>query len=339
MPLNALASRIASELVSHAATLGITTTTSESGTLLVDCGAKATGSDAAGLGLARAAMGGLGEVRLEPPHASAGEIPDASRWSLPTVVVTSGSPVAACLASQYAGWKVSRGGYFAMASGPVRACIGREDLFDVLARSMGRDLRERCDHAVGVLESSKLPSDEVCRSLAEDAGVEPHRLVLLVARTASRAGTLQVIARSLETALHKLETLHFDLSRVVRGAGRAPLAPVAKDDLAAIGRTNDAILYGGEVVLEVTGDDASLAAIGPRTISAASPSFGEPFADLFAKAGGDFYAIDPALFAPARIEFRNRDTGTSHRFGAVAPAIVAASFGVSAVDPDGIAST
>jgi len=225
---------------------------------------------------------------------------------------------------------VSTPGYFAMASGPIRAAIGREDLFDEIG------MRERADVAVGLLETAKLPPDDVCQSLASAAGVAPDRLVLLVARTASAAGTLQVIARSLETALHKLHDLHFDLRRVRRGAGWAPLAPVpAKDDLAAIGRTNDAILYGGHVVLEVTGDDASLLDVGPRMVSRASADYGASFCTLFERAGRDFYALDPALFAPALVDLVNLDTGRRHRFGGVAPEIVTASFTAPAAAASG----
>jgi methenyltetrahydromethanopterin cyclohydrolase len=208
-----------------------------------------------------------------------------------------------------------------MASGPIRAAIGSEDLFDHIG------MREQPDTAVGLLEAAKLPPDDVCLSLAADAGVAPDKLVLLVARTASTAGTLQVIARSLETALHKLHDLHFDLRRIRRGFGRAPLAPVPrKDDLVAIGRTNDAILYGGHVVLEVTGDDASLLDIGPRMVSRASADYGSPFCTLFERAGRDFYALDPALFAPALVDLINIDTGRRHSFGGIAPEIVERSF-------------
>jgi methenyltetrahydromethanopterin cyclohydrolase len=296
------------------------------GTRVIDCGVHARGSDAAGLMLAEAAMAGRGAAWLEPPErpdAAFAAVWPACPW--PVVAVQSDTPVAACLAAQYAGWKVAASGYFAMASGPIRAAIGREELFDTIG------CRERPVVAVGLLESDRLPPPDVCRDLAAAAGVAPASLVLLVARTASPAGTLQVIARSLETALHKLHELHFDVARIERGTGRAPLAPVAAGDLAAIGRTNDAILYGGHVTLEVRGDDASLAEIGPRVVSRASPAYGEPFAALFAKAGGDFYALDPALFAPASIEFVNLDTGRRQRFGGVAPEIVAASFTVTGV--------
>jgi methenyltetrahydromethanopterin cyclohydrolase len=215
---------------------------------------------------------------------------------------------------------VKADGYFAMASGPIRAAIGREDLFDAI------DMRERPETAVGLLEAATLPPEEVCRKLAADAGVPPAGLVLLVARTASAAGTLQVVARSLETALHKLHDLHFDLRRLHGGRGIAPLPPVPTGDMVAIGRTNDAILYGGSVTLEVRGDDASLAEIGPRAVSGASPAAGAPFLTLFERAGRDFYALDPALFAPARLELANLDTGWREWFGRIAAEVVTASF-------------
>ena len=153
-------------------------------------------------------------------------------------------------------------------------------------------------------------------------------LTLLVAPASSLAGTVQVVARSIETALHKLHELKFDVTQVVSGYGTAPLPPVAPDELAAIGRTNDAILYGGSVVLWVRGDDELLDAIGPKVPSSASQDHGEPFAEIF-KRYGDFYKIDPLLFSPAEVEFRNLKTGRCHRFGRLEPALVRKSFGLA----------
>jgi methenyltetrahydromethanopterin cyclohydrolase len=319
MGLNEAGYAIAEDLVRGCTQLGVTVGGVD-GVRLLDCGVHAAGGDEAGLGMARVAMGGAGHVVLLPVgHAPEKELAWVGcPW--PTVTVSSEQPVAACLASQYAGHKVAFGTFFAMASGPIRAAIGREDLFDMIG------MRERPDVAVGVLEASRLPPLEVCHDLARAAGVPPDHLMLLVARTASPAGTLQVVARSLETALHKLHDLGFDLGRIRSGVGRAPLPPVPDDDLVAIGRTNDAILYGGTVVLEVTGDDASLAEIGPRAVSQGSPAYGKPFLALFEAAGHDFYAIDPAIFAPARLELVNIDTGRRHVFGLLEPEIVAASF-------------
>jgi methenyltetrahydromethanopterin cyclohydrolase len=150
---------------------------------------------------------------------------------------------------------------------------------------------------------------------------------LLVAPTASLAGGLQIVARSVETALHKLHTLDFDLSRVVSAYGVAPMPPIAKDDLGAIGRTNDAILYGAKVILWVEGDDDSLLEVGPRVPSSASHDHGEPFATIFARYNHDFYAVDPHLFSPAEVVFHNVETGRVHGFGATDEAVLARSFG------------
>ena len=295
------------------------------GVTVLDCGIDQPGGDEAGLLIARAALGGLADVALlQAPLAAAAfrGLWDGCPW--PVVTVASRAPVAACLAAQYGGWKLSGDGYFAMTSGPVRAAIGREAIFDAIGH------RERPDVAVGILETAKLPPDAICEKLAADAHLPPTAITLLAARTASPAGTLQVVARSLETALHKLHEEHFDLGRIVGGRGVAPLPPVPDDDLVAIGRTNDAILYGGFVELEVTGDDASLAAIGPRCVSRSSPAYGEPFLTIFKQAGHDFYAIDPALFAPACLEFINVDTGRRQRFGEITSEIVDRSFGPAA---------
>jgi methenyltetrahydromethanopterin cyclohydrolase len=151
-------------------------------------------------------------------------------------------------------------------------------------------------------------------------------VALLVAPTASLAGCVQVVARSVETALHKLHGLGFDLTRVVSAFGSAPLPPVAKDDLAAIGRTNDSILYGARVVLFVTGDDASIAEIGPRVPSSSSKDHGEPFAAIFARYHNDFYAVDPHLFSPAEVVFQNIETGRSFAFGRVDHEVLTRSF-------------
>jgi methenyltetrahydromethanopterin cyclohydrolase len=224
------------------------------------------------------------------------------------------------MASQYAGWQITGEKFFAMGSGPMRAAAGREALFDTIG------YREKASHPIGVLETRKFPPDDVCRKLAQACGATPENLTLLVAPTASPAGTVQIVARSVETALHKLFELGFDLSRVVRGAGTAPLPPPAPDDMTAIGWTNDAILYGSTVTLHVRGDDASLAAIGPRVPSSASADHGQPFAAIFERYNRDFYKIDPHLFSPAVIAFANLDTNRTFCFGRVEPEVLARSF-------------
>ncbi|HXY37879.1 MAG TPA: methenyltetrahydromethanopterin cyclohydrolase [Planctomycetaceae bacterium] len=281
---------------------------------VLDFGVRTEGGLDAGQALAEICMAGLGWVSIQ-----ACDLLDLS-W--PHVFVTTDHPVAACLLSQYAGWQVTVDRFFAMGSGPMRAAYAREAVFNRL------DYREQPGEVVGVLEGRKLPDASVVRYLCERTGVTSDRLRLLVAPTASQAGNVQVAARSIETALHKLFELGFDVSQVKSGCGNAPLPPVAADDMAAIGRTNDAILYGARVTLWVRADDEALTALGPKVPANSSPAFGKPFAQIFEQAGRDFYKIDPQLFSPAEITFCNLDTGKVQRFGKIQPEIVRTSFGL-----------
>ena len=313
MKLNESAAKLCSALVDRAERLRIAVTGCESGARLIDCGIDAPGGLEAGLALADICMAGLARIDLVPGA--------AALWPGPAVAVTTDQPLSACMASQYAGWQITGEGYFAMGSGPMRAAAGREELFEKIGR------RESPARAVGVLESAKLPPPAVCRKVAKACGVEPAELTLLVAPTASQAGTVQVVARSVETALHKMHELGFDLERIDSGYGLAPLPPVAGDDLAGIGRTNDAVLYGGQVTLWIRGgDDASLTQIGPKIPSCASPDHGQPFAAIFERYDRDFYKIDPHLFSPAVVTLANLETGKSFSFGQTLPSVIHDSF-------------
>lgn len=283
----------------------------EGGGRVLDFGIEAPGGLEAGLLLARLCLADLGQVSLVPsPRA---DVPH------PHVQVFTDHPLPATLGSQYAGWEVKTENYFAMGSGPFRARRGTEKIFELLGG------REATDVAVGILESRQLPGPEVLGWLSEKLDLPASSITLSVAPTASQAGGLQVVARSVETALHRLESLDFDLERVESGLGTCPLPPVASGDLAAIGRTNDCVLYGADVTLWVRGDDSSLEEIAPRVPSTASPEHGAPFAEIFARHDHDFYAIDPALFSPARVTFQNLDTGRSHVAGRIEPDVLARS--------------
>jgi methenyltetrahydromethanopterin cyclohydrolase len=312
MTLNERASRLADQMVNEAADLRIVVSRSATGARLINCGIQVEGGLRAGLSLSRICMADLADVTILP-----GEIAGVT---CPHVQVLTDFPVPACMASQYAGWQISVGKFFAMGSGPMRAAYGKEDLFDKIPG------REQPSLAVGVMESKKLPADEVIQFLSEKLKMPPDRLTLCVAPASSQAGTIQVVARSLETALHKLYELKFDLNQVVSGLGTAPLPPVAVDEMQAIGWTNDAILYGGRVTVWVRGDDEQIREIGARVPSSASKDYGEPFASIFKRYHNDFYKIDLMLFSPAEIVFRNLKTGRTQSFGKVSPEILRSSF-------------
>jgi methenyltetrahydromethanopterin cyclohydrolase len=312
--LNTRAVQLAESLLPSADTLRIAVHEIPGGGRVLDCGIAAEGGLGAGLALAQVCTAGLAEISL-----TSGEI-GGHGW--PHLLVASDHAVPACLFSQYAGWQIGVEKFFAMGSGPMRALSAREEVFKKL------DYRETAKTTVGVLEGRKLPTPAVFKFIAEKTAVPPQETTLLIAPTASAAGNFQVVARVVETALHKLFELGFDVTRIRSASGTAPLAPVARDDLTGIGRTNDAILYGGRVTLWVRGDDETIAAIGPQVPSMSAACYGEPFLKIFEKAGHDFYKIDPHLFSPAEVVFQNLDTGKVQIFGQVAPNLLEASFGI-----------
>jgi methenyltetrahydromethanopterin cyclohydrolase len=313
LSLNDRALELADRLVADAEAARVAVSTLPNGTRVIDCGAQAAGGFEAGRAFGEVCMAGLGRVEYAPLVLD-------GRW-FPGVTVTTDRPAVACLAAQYAGWRLDRDGYFAMGSGPGRALIRAEELYDDL------DWDERASAAVLCLETREPPPAEVADFVAERAGVSPAALTLLIAPTASVAGGVQIAARVVETALHKLHELDFDVRRVVAGFGSCPLPPVAGDDMAALGRTNDAMLYGGQVHLTVEGDDDdALRELVERLPASASSDYGEPFGKVLKDANFDFYAIDPLLFSPAQIRLTSVGSGRSFEAGEVNLEVLERSF-------------
>lgn len=305
--VNRLAAPLVARLVAQADALRIRVSHDERGTCLIDAGLEVAGSIAAGLAIAEICMGGLGQVRLAA----------APREGWPSwLEVSSSQPVLACLASQYAGWSLSAtkeqtGGrkFFSLGSGPARALAAREELFTELG------YRDQAAAGCLVLEVDRPPPRFIVDKVLAGCGLRPQDLTLIVAPTTSLAGTTQVVARVLEVALHKAHECGFPLARIVEGSASAPLPAPSPDGLQAMGRTNDAILYGGRVHLTVRGSDDEARDLAQRLPSMHSKDHGRSFADIFREAGYDFYKIDGALFAPAEVWVSNLDSGRTWRGG------------------------
>jgi methenyltetrahydromethanopterin cyclohydrolase len=312
LTLNQRARALADRLAADGDALRIAARTLPGGTRVIDCGSAVPGGLEAGRRFAEITMAGLGSVAFAPVVLD-------GRW-LPGLTVVTDHPALACLGAQYAGWQIKRDGYFAMASGPGRALVRAEDLYDDL------DVDERASTAVLCLETRDAPPDELAAWVAERASVEASQLTLLFAPTASLAGGVQVAARIVETALHKLHEIEFDVRRVLSGYGTCPLPPVARNDREAIGRTNDAVLYGGQVELTVDAPDDELEAVVERVPSSASKDHGEPFGTVLEKADWDFYKIDPLLFSPAEVRVVSVQSGRSFQAGGVEPDVLERSF-------------
>jgi methenyltetrahydromethanopterin cyclohydrolase len=312
LQMNELATEIADYLEEHASALRVRSHTLPTGARVIDAGVEVDGGYDAGLALAELCMGGLGSIGYTPV-----QIGNAS-W--PGLTVWTDHPAVACMASQYAGWAISVEKFFAMGSGPLRAHARVErELFEKLGYA------EEAAHGVLVLEGRTLPTDAVAAWVAEKARLEPSQLTFVVAPTASLAGGVQISARILETGLHKMETLGFDVRRIVSGIGTAPVPPVAKNDLRAIGRTNDCILYGGQARYTVRASDAELAELVERVPASASRDYGTPFYEIFQRYEGDFYKIDPLLFSPAEVWLTSTESGRTFHAGHLDPEVLTAS--------------
>jgi methenyltetrahydromethanopterin cyclohydrolase len=310
--LNALATEIADGMEEHAELLRVKVQTLPSGARVIDAGVEVDGGLDAGLALSEICMGGLGTVTYTPVQIG------SESW--PGVTVWTDHPAVSCMASQYAGWAISVGKYFAMGSGPLRAHARVEkELFEKL------HYQENAEHGVLVLEGRTLPTDEVAQWVAKKAGLEPAQLTFVIAPTASLAGGVQISARIIETGMHKMETLGFDVTKVVSAIGTAPLAPVAKNDIRAIGRTNDCILYGGQARYTIRAGDDELAALVEKVPASASRDYGTPFYEIFQRYEGDFYKIDPLLFSPAEVWLTSVQSGRTFHAGQLNPEVLAQS--------------
>jgi methenyltetrahydromethanopterin cyclohydrolase len=314
LSINGLARPLVERLRAGADALALNVAHDASGACIVDAGIEARGSVAAGLLIGEICMGGLGQVGLR-----GGSLEAWPTW----IEVRSSQPVLACLASQYAGWslaasKEETGGkkFFSLGSGPARALAAKEALFAELG------YRDQADAGVLVMEVDRAPPKVVIDKLLRDCGLQPQSLTLILTPTTSLAGTTQVVARVLEVALHKAHELGYALGNIVDGMATAPLPAPSPDGVIAMGRTNDAILYGGRVHLTVRGDDAAARQLALQLPSRNSRDYGRSFADIFKEVEYDFYKIDAALFAPAEVWVSNLDSGNTWHAGALNMALL-----------------
>ena len=307
--MNERASVLAGEYIQRAAELRIAVQTLSTGARVVDAGVNVPGGFGAGLVLATLCMGGLGHIEFASLTIGGEAWPGVNVWT--------DHPAESCMASQYAGWAINPEGFFAMGSGPLRAKARVErELFGRLGYA------EAATRGVLVLEGRTLPTDAVATWVATKAGIAPGALTFVVAPTASLAGGVQIVARVLETGLHKMETIGFDVTRVVSAMGTAPLPTTARSDMRAIGRTNDCILYGGQARFTVRAEDRALEALARRLPASASADYGTPFYDIFKRYDNDFYKIDPMLFSPAEVWLTSATSGRTFHAGRLDPDVL-----------------
>lgn len=289
------------------------------GGTIIDAGVAAAGGYAAGIMATRICMAGLCEVSIA--SRSFGD------FDLPTVNVTTDQPSLSTLASQFAGWEIKIGDYFGMGAGPARAlALKPKELYTEI------DYEDKADHAIIVLESEKLPPDDAINYVASKCSVRPSKVYAVVTPTNSIAGCVQISGRIAEIGIYKLRRIGLHPNKILYASGCAPIPPIHPKSARAMGRTNDALYYGGETFYTVDfEDDEKLKEIVMKAPSSTANEYGRPFYEIFKAAGFDFYKIDPNLFAPGVVSVNNIKTGQTFRSGQLNPSVLKETMGIGTV--------
>lgn len=320
--VNKLTQPLVQYLIDNAGALRIGVEQLKNGCTIIDAGIKVPGGLEAGRIVAEICMGGLGKVSISQRAYTA-------NWPL-SVNVYSSNPVLSCLGSQYAGWSLSHEKYYALGSGHARAMAtklkeGKKEPVEELYKELA--YQDANDTAALVIENDAIPPLEIIEKVAAACNIKPAKLTIIVTPTSSLAGCVQVVSRVLEVAMHKAHALHFPLENIIDGSGSAPICPPHPKFVKAMGRTNDAILFAGQVHLFVKGTDEAAQKLANDLPSSTSKDYGKPFAEIFKQYEYDFFKIDAMLFSPAIVIVTAVESGNSFRAGKLDDALLDLSFG------------
>jgi methenyltetrahydromethanopterin cyclohydrolase len=323
--LNNSALSLVDKLCNNSQKYGVNVEKGPLGATIIDAGIKARGGFLAGKIVTEICLAGYGQVQILPMQ--------YEDIFLPSIYVQTDFPAISTLASQFAGWRIKVDDYSAIGSGPARAiALKPKKLYRKL------EYQEISENAVMVLETKSEPPQAVIEKISKQCNISPDKLFLVLISTSCLAGSTQVSGRIVETGLHKLEKLGLDPKVVEYAWGYAPIIPLHPKFDEAMGRTNDAILYGGTsyYIVDYESDD-ELAEIVKLAPSSASRMIQEAkelakksprFLDIFKEAGFDFYEIDPNIFAPAIVVINNLRTGNIFKAGNLDVNVLKGSFGL-----------
>lgn len=313
LSVNEFGTNLVEGLIESADRLNVSAQQLDNGATVVDCGVNVEGGYDAGRVMAEVCMGGLASTRIT--------MGDIDGTPMPFINVETDHPAVALLGSQKAGWQISVDDFFAMGSGPARAlALKPGETYEKIG------YEDEADETAVVLEADQLPGEDVMAHIAEECGVSPEDTYALVAPTSSMAGSVQVAARIVETSVYRLNELGYDTTKVVSGAGTAPIPPVHPDSTKAMGITNDAQIYYGSAHLTV--EDEEIEDYVEDVPSENSDDYGAPFFQTFKEAGFDFYEIDQSIFAPAEVTVNVLESGDVLHEGTLNLEVTKESFGL-----------
>ncbi|ERH10686.1 MAG: methenyltetrahydromethanopterin cyclohydrolase [halophilic archaeon J07HX64] len=307
--LNRMATELVDEAIDFADELAIEVYTLSGDGAVLDFGVDLPGGIEAGLLLAEIQTAGLATLGTS--------LDDVAGTPLTHVECSTDQPALALLCAGKAGWEVTRGEFDALGSGPARALVATEPVFQRI------NYRDEFDFAVLALESDQLPDEAVAAQIAERAGVPESGVFLPTYATGSLSGSVVAASRAAELAVFRLSELGYDPLDVLSATGSAPIAPVAGDERTALATTQDALAYGSRAHLVVDRPFDRF----DEVVSTARTEYGTPFAEIFEGVGWETGELPLELFGPAQVTI-DVVGGDTYAVGERSDELLAESFGL-----------
>jgi len=307
--LNRMATELVDEAIDFAPELGIDVHSLAGDSAVLDFGVERPGATEAGLLLAEIQTAGLATL-----GSRTGVVAGTPRAH---VELSTDHPALALLCAGKGGWELAVDEFEGLGSGPARALVAEEEVFERIG------YQDEFDFAVLAVEAETLPGEAVASHVAERAGVPESGMFLPAFSTASITGSVVAASRAAEMASFRLLELGYDPLQILSATASAPVAPVADDEATALARTNDAIAYGSRVHLVVQEPFDRF----DEVASTASAEHGSPFVEVFDSVDWEFSELPVETFGPAQVTIDVRGGGT-HVVGSVSEEILAESFGL-----------
>lgn len=320
LSVNREALKIVEKVIRDAGRLCVGVSRLANGATVIDMGQQVAGSWLAGKYYAEITMGGLGEVTFETFQ--------LDEYPLPAVRVTSAHPL-------LVGWVCQKhadpltegesnekgGGVQPILTGPAKALLHPPEESVALA-----GYQDDSQLAVASFQTSDPITESLAQTVAQACRIPAENLYIIVAPTTSLVCAIQVAARPIDQVMHRLHEEGFDIHAVRYVTGCAPVPPLATDELTAMGRINDSLLYGGSVLLYVEGEDEAIEGMMPLLPTAAQAEYGKPFAQIFEEHDWDFHKMDLRLHSLALVQINNLTTGRTFSAGGVNREVLRRSF-------------
>jgi methenyltetrahydromethanopterin cyclohydrolase len=284
------------------------------GATVLDMGINAKGGWLAGKYFTEIGLGGLGELSFTKMK--------IGRYFMPALKISVDLPTIAEMSSHVAFWRVPWQGKNVNISGPIRS-IKRPDIFSQAVSYQDKWAKK----IVAEIQTTEMPDEAFTSHLAEQAGYSPKDLYVIVAKTGTLVGAIQVGARNVEQTLPTLFDHGLKMDWIVQANGITPMVSVVDDELIAYGRVNDSLIYGQESNVYVNCEDEDIISILDRIPFYKNKDvFGIPFQDLFARSDNDWTKVSRDWDAPCKVNLFNIKTGHSFSTGRLSHEVLEKSF-------------